>query len=383
MIDALKKILIMAGGLAIGISAGILISGLFIVLFTDASFSEFLLKFEAIAVSELAIAVLASLAGFLISLFVIVTLHEAGHLVCGLYSGYKFVSFRIFNLTFIRIDGKMRVKRFAIAGTGGQCLLSPPDLPIEKIPTALYNAGGILANLLLLFISVFVLCTSSNPYVTEVMAIFVIVDLLFIIINGVPMKLGGVANDAYNMIHLRKNPLSKQAFMTQLRSNALIQDGIRPKDMPAGWFEWETDIDYRNALEVSIPLMYASRKIDEMEWSIAYEEFEELYGHKSELMQLYVNEIACELAFCAMITGRLDEAEKLLDSKLRKYIEAYKKVMSSKMRVLCAVALYIDNDRDKAESIYKSLEASKDKYLLQGEVKSDLAIMERMLDVPL
>lgn len=69
----------------------------------------------------------------------------------------------------------------------------------------------------------------------------------------------------------------------------------------------------------------------------------------------------------------------LLDANLRKYIDAYKGVMSSKQRILCAIALYIDNDRAMAEEIYRTLSASQEKYLLQGEVKSDLAIMKKML----
>ena len=53
--------------------------------------------------------------------------------------------------------------------------------------------------------------------------------------------------------------------------------------------------------------------------------------------------------------------------------------MSSKQRVLCAVALYIDGDRDKAQAIYDALYAGREDYLLQGEVKSDLAIMRKIL----
>ena len=84
----------------------------------------------------------------LFSIFLQVLLHEGGHLVCGLATGYRFVSFRIFNLTFIRKDGKLCIKRFSLAGTGGQCLLTPPERPLEDIPTTLYNLGGVLANLL-------------------------------------------------------------------------------------------------------------------------------------------------------------------------------------------------------------------------------------------
>ncbi len=193
------------------------------------------------------------------------------------------------------------------------------------------------------------------------------------------MKLGGISNDGYNIIYLNRNLLSKRAIVLQLRSNALIQNGMRPKDMPDEWFEWRTDIDYKNPLEVSILLMHASRLVDQMRFENAYNEFSELYNHKADLMQLYVNEIACELVFCALMTGHKEIAEDLLDPKLRKYIDTYKKVMSPKQRILCAIALLIDNDRTKANEIFQSLEASKEKYLLQGEVNSDLAIMSWML----
>ena len=63
-----------------------------------------------------------------------------------------------------------------------------------------------------------------------------------------------------------------------------------------------------------------------------------------------------------------------------KYIETYRKVMSSKQRLLCAKALYLDADRNKAMEIFYALESSENEYLLQGEVKSDLAIMRHFLD---
>lgn len=67
---------------------------------------------ETVGISLLAILIL------LFSIFLQVLLHEGGHLVCGLATGYRFVSFRIFNLTFIRKDGKLCIKRFSLAGTG-------------------------------------------------------------------------------------------------------------------------------------------------------------------------------------------------------------------------------------------------------------------------
>ncbi len=370
------KIIKLLLGLIGGFIGGLLIGAVIALIFTGLGPVEFMNKLLSIEISEGIIAALTGIAGFLISVSLLIPAHEGGHLVCGLLSGYKFVSFRIFNLTFIRINGRMRVKRFGVAGTGGQCLLTPPQLPIDEIPTAWYNAGGLLVNLLLLIAAIpLLLLLDLSAIEAELLVVFMITNLMFLLLNGIPMQ----GNDAYNMLQIRNGQLSKRALVIQLRSNALIQEGVRPKDMPNDWFEWRTDVNWKKALEVSIPMMHASRELDMMNMEQAYAEFSELYKHKDDIMELYVMEIACELAFCAMVTGREQEARELLSSKIREYAETYSRVMSSKQRLLFATALCLDNDRAKAETIYTDLEKSRDRYLLQGEVKSDLAIMRAVL----
>lgn len=375
----MKTIIKLLSGLFAGMAAGIVLSVILVVTFTDTTLPEMVDNLLAADIAEAALSFLVGMAAFLVSLAVIVPVHEAGHLVCGLLSGYKFVSFRIFSMTIIRAGGRLRVKRFSIAGTGGQCLLTPPDLPVEEIPTMWYNAGGVLANILLLLAAIPLFLLDLNAFVFEAVFVFCLTDIFLIVLNGVPMKLGGIGNDAYNMVHLRKNPVSKKALVNSLRANAFIQNGTRPKDMPEELFEWTPDIDYKNPVEISIPLMRASLLIDRMEWEEAYALLEEIYSHRAEIVPLYVSETVCELAFCAMVTGRRERAEGLLDEPLRRYIRQYSGVMSSKQRLLCAMALYLDNDRDKALGIHDKLKASQHKYLLQGEVKSDLHIMEHML----
>lgn len=66
-----------------------------------------------------------------------IVIHEAGHLVFGLLSGYKFSSFRIFSFMWIKENGKIKLKRLSIAGTGGQCLMVPPDMTEGKFPVSL------------------------------------------------------------------------------------------------------------------------------------------------------------------------------------------------------------------------------------------------------
>ena len=87
-------------------------------------------------------------AAMYITMFLQIIIHEGGHLICGLLTGYKFVSFRIGSFTLIKINGKIKVKKLSLAGTGGQCLLSPPEMKDGKIPYVLYNLGGSILNLI-------------------------------------------------------------------------------------------------------------------------------------------------------------------------------------------------------------------------------------------
>ena len=84
-----------------------------------------------------------------ISFFLHIILHEGGHLVCGLLSGYRFVSYRAGSIIWVKQGKQIVRKKFSIPGTGGQCLLDPPE-PEEdgSFPSLLYNLGGGLSNLL-------------------------------------------------------------------------------------------------------------------------------------------------------------------------------------------------------------------------------------------
>ena len=198
----MKTLVKMIGGLLIGCLAGVLIAAVGITLFTDTTFSEFFAKFGQLELSEGLTVLLVSIAVFLVSLFLLVILHEAGHLAFGLMSGYRFVSFRIFNFTFIKLDGRLRVKRFSVAGTGGQCLLTPPDKPLSEIPIFWYHLGGVAANILALLLVSPLLCLDLPPLMRTSLVIFCLTDLFLILTNGIPMRLGGIANDAHNVLEL-------------------------------------------------------------------------------------------------------------------------------------------------------------------------------------
>ena len=378
----MKKILKLLGGFIVGACIGVIGAYVGTYIATGMSFETFGEKFVTIDVLQMAGIIGIAIAFLLLSVFLQIILHEGGHLVCGLATGYRFVSFRILSLTFIRLDGKLRIKNFSIAGTAGQCLLTPPDKPLQDIPYILYNSGGVLANLLTAAIAIILLLTVDEmpPLMEIFLLLFALVGIILGLMNGIPMKIGGVGNDAYNMRLLRRDERSKQAMVTMLRVNALIQEGIRPKDMPEEWFRQEYDIDYRNTLQVTIRLMYIGRLQDQFEWWDAYNALEEMMTHKDEIIGLLAKEIECEMVFTGFVIAEFEWVNKLYTKELSDYILQYKNVMSSKQRILCILALYHGNaEVEEAKEIYETVCRRKDKYLMQGEVNSDIAQMRSIL----
>ena len=377
----MNQVLKIIGGFLVGILIGLVAVGAGLVLFGDMSFSEYIGKFSQLNVIEVIGIPLLSLAFFLIAIFLQVSLHEAGHLMCGLASGYRFVSFRIFSFTWIRQGGKVRTKRFGVSGTGGQCLLVPPEKPDEEIPVTLYNIGGVAMNFLTALAALLPLLSVDNmPFSGKMFFIqFMGIGVFLGLLNGIPMKMGGIGNDAYSLRLLKRNPETKRALILQLRINALIQEGMRPKDMPEDWFHLEGKIDYSDMLQATIALMEISRKQDQEEWEEAYVRLEEAVSHSKELVSILKQEVEAELFFTAWVIGKEERARELATDKLLAYIRAYSKVSSAKQRQLFALALYSERDKEKAEEIYRTVKARRESYLMQGEVNMDLALMESLL----
>ena len=359
MKQALKLILSTLMGACIGFGAVVLC----ITFFAETTLSEFFGNMGNVQLSRLLLSCILSLVCLILAVFVQIILHEGGHLIFGLATGYRFVSFRVGSLTLIKEGGKFRFKRFSISGTGGQCLLSPPDKPYEQMPYFWYNAGGVLMNLL-----------------TGIILFSFICGFFLALMNGIPLKMSGITNDAYNLILMHRDLNTRKYLALQLSVNAEVQKGMRLKDMPDEWFPNDEVTDYKNIMQVAVKLLYISRYVDRKEFKTAQSLFSEIEQHKEEIVGLYVKEIECELLFLELIgERRQEEVERLYTDRTKRYIQRYKIMMSSKQRLLCALALYWENRPERAKEIYEKVVRKRDKYLLQGEVNSDLDIMETML----
>ncbi len=363
-------------GMLIGF--GLVLAGFAV--FSDRPISELM---NAIVSVDMVVTMIASFMAVILALVLQTLIHEAGHLVFGLLTGYRFVSFRIFNLTIINKAGKFAFRRFSVLGTAGQCLMSPPARkPLHQAPYALYNLGGVIANITVATIALAALLlvdrANYGPFMIMFLSFTVLSGLVLTFLNGIPMKIGGMPNDGFNGLYLGRSANSRVCFGRQLLINEQLQNGIRLGDMPDEWFEI-IDINLDDPLQLNVAIMKASRLIDRYDFAGALRELEHLCEHAKKFV-IFNREVDSELVFLYLVTGAVDKAKALYTKQLEAYVMHYAKTMSSKDRVRFALALYADNNPERALRLINNLKNHAHCYLLQGEVESDLAIMNHLLN---
>ena len=317
-----------------------------------------------------------------VTVFIHLVLHEAGHLITGLLTGYKFLSFRVFKFTIVKTDEGLRWKRFHIQGTGGQCILEiPEDQDVEKAPWFWYNAGGVLMNLLLAGLSILVL--RSFELHLAAFSFFVMmafVGILVAFMNGVPMIVGGVSNDGYNLWTLWRHPEERRFFVRSLQAAGKLSRGLRMSKMPATWFEDIPVKEQSHYLEISNRILYMALLEDQQRFEEARMVAEELMALGKKLAQLYKLEVGGELVMLELLTTqRHDVVDKLWDKQLERYTIANSKYSPIKCAVLYAYELLHKRDAEKADTYKQQFEAHRDDYTMPGEAKTTTILIESII----
>lgn len=321
---------------------------------------------------------IALLFGFIISYLIHIIIHELGHLVFGLATGYSFVSFRIASFTIIKENGKFISKKFNIPGTGGQCLMMPPELKDGKYPFMIYNYGGVFFNIIFSFIGVLsvILIEKVRFPLNVILILFSVAGFIAALTNGIPFKIAGIANDAYNVMSMRKDDEAKRGFYLQLRVNGLLSKGMRFKEMDYNLFQLKEGSDITNPLNTGIKLMEYNWHLDNMDFNNARICIDSFVSHFNKLIPLYTYEINCERMFLELV-GECNKnfIDRVYNQQLKKYIKA-SKYMIGKRRLLMAYEAFYNEDKAKALDYYRELKKIYKTYPIKGEADMELMIAD-------
>lgn len=340
---------------------------------------------ESIDKMKMAEAVVISFAALVVGVFANAILHETGHLVGGLLTQYKFLSFRIFNLTLQKEDDGWHWKRFSIMGTLGQCLMCPPHT--RSVPYFWYNAGGVLANLIICVISGIMLYAFDLPMIPfEFCVMFLATGVWFLLTNAIPMTPGGVPNDGKNILILWRHPEQRKHFHNMLAVAAEQSRGKRVSEMPEEWFESTPVTKDSTVMEMSARNLYYARLMDEMRFGEAREVAEELMSLGTSLPQLFQMEVASDLLFLELATlNRIEVVNELWNKKfgvgnmtLQKYITTYRKYLPMKCAVLFAYELINNQSPEEAQKYYDEVASNLNTFTQPGEARTAVAIMDEL-----
>ncbi len=327
-------------------------------------------------VKKLAVPLWVEFIIFVVSFLLVVIIHEAGHLVMGLATGYKFVSFRIGPFAFIREDGKLKLRIFSVMGTAGQCLLMPPetDKP-EDLPYFLYHFGGGLFNIISAAVCGIAMLITGNKAADLALGTFALLSLLLGIMNLLPMG-KGTANDGTNILLMKRSPSLRIAIYRQFYINGMLYKGVLPRDIPEAYFEKAEDDPKMGGHRCIPAMMCGSLAVDKKDFAKAEAEFNEALSYEG-LVPLYINEITCEKIFCRIMNGASkEEIDELYDKNIRSFVKQTKGVLISKRRFLYAYNLLIAGDEKAAEKEYSEAQKLKKTYPCKGELESELELIE-------
>ncbi len=301
-----------------------------------------------------------------------VVLHELGHLLGGVLSGYRFSSFRIGRLMLIKIDGKLAWKRFFLAGTGGQCLM----IPTEHSGVFLFHLGGALVNLLVGGACLAIFFLPDMVVWLEMFVLFTAVfGLIFAILNGIPLRTGLIANDGSNAVALKKDPAAAEQLANHLRLNAMSVDGLRLREMPAEWFRYPSAEQLKNNAFAETAVFACNRLIDEHRFADAVEMILSLLAADSAVTGVHRKLLICDLIYCEAIGERRNEVfVKWMDREQLNFIRSMK-TYPSVIRTEYAYTRLFQQESIRAAAVKARFEKCIAAYPNRGDILSERELM--------
>ncbi len=318
-------------------------------------------------------------AGMYLGIFFQIVVHEAGHLVFGLATGYKFSSFRIGSLMWMKSgDGKIKTKRMKLAGTGGQCLMEPPPLVDGRIPYVMYNLGGSILNVVAAVLCFLLpLCLGTIPYVAPLCFMWGVIGVIFALLNGVPLRMGVIDNDGYNALSLGRDPEALRSFWVQMQANAGLAKGTPILDMPEEWFAPPADEKMTNSMIAVMGVFSCNRLMEERRFAEADARMKHYLTMDTGIVGLHKNLLVCDRIYCILMGASADtDMTPLYTKEQQKFMKAMGK-FPTVLRTAYTVALLHDHDAKKAEDVKAAFEKMAKTYPYPSDTASERDLMER------
>ncbi|HML47672.1 MAG TPA: hypothetical protein PKE04_13085 [Clostridia bacterium] len=320
-------------------------------------------------------------AGLILHLFI----HELGHLLFGLATGYGFVYFYFFAWVLTRTGGRLFLDKLRLEGVQGQCMMVPSDrFQPEKHPVVPYNLGGSMANLIVVGITYAAwLLSSRGLWFTGLCLGFGGAGLCVCLINVIPQWNRGIPNDGYNLWAICKSGAARICFIHQLKITHALVEGIPLGRMPSSWFETPEGADWSNPHCAATGYAQAMRGLEAMDFQNTRARVDWLLEHAKGLARIHRMELQAERLFLSLLL-REDRSEpagaewtRIYTEELRGYLQRNGRSLPHK-RHLYALARLADQDPEQARKCRDDFEALAGSSPHPEQVRTYRALMDQV-----
>lgn len=323
--------------------------------------------FDLIPESWSGLAFILAIISFFVFIVLHVAIHELGHLVFGLLTGYKFGSIRLFSWMLIKDGETIKFRRMEVPGTLGQCLMVPPK---GEFYFKLSILGGGIANIVVALIPLFI-AGFDSVYAW----IFAVTGLFIGISNLIPMSF----NDGMTYRLANSSKEQKYLLYLQLQINYLTTQGTTITELPEEYFELVPQIPQRTYFNDWQEFLILSRKLFRHDWEGYQKGIEELWVRKDELVLPYQIELKKELLFCLSLTTPSDLRIKEIwsDKQLQQNL---KMPLLGNDRIRAAYMFGVMKNNYGAQAILKEAKSKVDQSPNRGDALSELELFDELIN---
>lgn len=307
-----------------------------------------------------------------------VIVHEFGHLIFGLLTGYTFAAIGFGHHLFLMRDGRLRRFVYKLPGALGFCAMEVPDMKDGSFPFALYLSGGAFGNTFFALVCIFAFAFGIGSGVLFFPHAFLFpafVNAYLAIVSILPIKTKFLNTDGKQLFDLLKHKNIRKSFWACEKISAAQYRGVKFEDIPSEWFNETDDTQSVYAASIRAVRFLARTETDEPKEVCALIEKElsenhALSGRSKALlicMRIYYESI-----------GERDAGtfKKLITQTQIDFMKRMKN-MPSAIQTEYAYTLLVEKDVREASRIKARLEKISKKYPFPAEIDTAKKLIAR------
>lgn len=299
------------------------------------------------------------------SIFIQIFLHELGHSLAAIFLGYDFTFFRLGSFALVKKNGKLKIAKFEIPGTGGQALFAPKGKAYENFSYKSYMYAGIISNLFFSILAFLIMYFNKNYFLDQFSYFFASIGIYIFLTNGLKID-ADILNDAMQVKLLDKYEEHRIFTKYNLKIARLLVDGKEIQDMDQDEVDFILSCDNQFAEMGILKGDYYSQNLD---LDKAKEEYEKALDKKVLSGKLQKQALINEIIYLSLIKKDQANYEKYFTKEFEFFLDNFLMKLINGYYTKYAKLLLIDKDQKAAEKLKTQYIRFRKNYIFESEIR--------------